>query len=140
MGKIKLPIIAIIDDDEILQFTIKKLIYETGKANKAISFLNGTYAIDFIRNNRNNPNVLPDIILLDIYMPSMNGFVFLEKFEEIKKDVKKDITIYVSSSTITEEEIKKILAMPNAKEFLSKPVPKEVLVKVLQDYIDANPS
>ena len=133
MGKKLLPIIAIVDDDEILQFTIKKMIYETGLVTKAISFLNGAYALDFINNNKNNPSVLPDIILLDIYMPSMNGFVFLEKFEEIKKEVNKDIAIYVSSSTITDDEIARILVMPNVTEFLSKPVPKEVLVKVIKE-------
>ena len=109
------------------------MIYETGLVTKAISFLNGAYALDFINNNRNNPSVLPDIILLDIYMPSMNGFVFLEKFEEIKKEVNKDIAIYVSSSTITDDEIARILGMPHVTAFLSKPVPKEVLVKVIKE-------
>src|SRR5579883_1787193 len=105
----KLPVIAVVYDDTLIQFTVKKLINETQLVSRILSFSDGASALNYVHDNCKNIAELPDIILLDIHMPSMNGFTFLEKFDEIKKEVSKDIVIYVSSSTIADHEIKNIL-------------------------------
>ena len=64
-------------------------------------------AIDFFKSNLQNVDSIPDIIFLDINMPIKDGWQFLEDFKALLSDVKKDITIYMVSSSVDDYDIKK---------------------------------
>jgi len=123
--------ICVIDDDKIQHFTIEKSIQLQGISKTLLSFLNGEEAIIFLNKNLENLSMLPDIIFLDINMPVINGWQFLQQYASIKEEIKKNIKIYVVSSSINENEINMAKANINVSGFLSKPLKPEELRNII---------
>ncbi|MEI8278227.1 MAG: response regulator [Bacteroidota bacterium] len=125
-------IVCIIDDDKVIQFTSKKMIELTGMAKEIMSFTDGEKAYEYLLNNAHNVELLPDILLVDINMPYMDGWEFLDKYETIRSGFPKKIIIYMVSSSISEEETNKAKAYTDVKDFLIKPVPKDKYLDILR--------
>ncbi|MFZ4797275.1 MAG: response regulator [Bacteroidia bacterium] len=95
----KIEHICIINDDDVFSFIVKKSILKLSICNQITTFVNGEDAINSFKNHLNS---LPDIILLDINMPVMDGWSFLNEFEEL--NIEKNISIYLISAHISEED------------------------------------
>ena len=114
--------ILIIDDDEINNFIAAKLIDKIPPKAKVSTCVNGQEGIDFVKNKLNNQDEFPDIIFLDINMPLMNGWEFLEEYEQIKNDIKKKVTINMLSSSVYNDDISKAETYTTVNKFISKPL------------------
>ena len=114
--------ILIIDDDEINNFIAAKLIDKIPPKAKVSTCVNGQEGIDFVKNKLNNQDEFPDIIFLDINMPLMNGWEFLEEYEHIKNDIKKKVTINMLSSSVYNDDITKAETYSTVNKFISKPL------------------
>jgi len=123
----KKKIIWTLDDDLIYQIIIKKLIQKSGEFSTHSSFVNGNLAIAALKNMQLNNEDLPDIILLDINMPVMDGWEFMEEFQNIKSEINKKISIYIVSSSIAAEDKKKSQTYSDIKGYLTKPISVAVL-------------
>lgn len=115
--------IYIIDDDPIYQLVTKKLIEKSDLFNDSMSFENGKKAMTYFEATKD----IPDIILLDIQMPEMDGWEFLDELLLIEKDLHKEATIYIASSSIANEDKLKAQSYDCVKDFLSKPMNLEKL-------------
>lgn len=115
--------IYIIDDDPIYQLVTKKLIEKTSLFSESKAFGNGNEALHYFEITGD----LPDIILLDIEMPGMDGWDFLDELLRIEKNFHKEATIYVASSSIATEDKIKAKNYHCVKDFLSKPINLEKL-------------
>ncbi|MBC7916149.1 MAG: response regulator [Pyrinomonadaceae bacterium] len=122
--------ICVIDDDKIQHFTIEKSIQMQGLTRNMICFENGEEAMTFFSTNTANASLLPDIIFLDINMPVVNGWQFLKQYELIKDQIKKEIKIYVVSSSINDSEIDQANSNIHVSGFLSKPLKPEKLREI----------
>ncbi|MDD5152285.1 MAG: response regulator, partial [Flavobacterium sp.] len=100
----KKKIIWVVDDDAIYQIIINKLIQKSGAFSAHSSFTNGKEAIVMLKNGLGNIDSIPDIILLDINMPVMDGWEFMEEIKMIKSKIEKHITIYIVSSSIATKD------------------------------------
>jgi len=78
--------VFVIDDDKIFHFIIKKLFLKNNIDVNPQFYLNGLEAMEEIRSNINSGKDLPDLILLDINMPIMDGWQFLDEFKTTKKN------------------------------------------------------
>ena len=74
-----------------------------------------------------------DLIFVDIQMPVMNGFDFMESFEQMPAEVKTHYVIYMLSSSINENDIAKVRGYPSVKQFLNKPLTVKTMSMVLED-------
>ena len=101
----KIDTACIIDDDEIYIFAVKRLIQKNDFCNNVIVYNNGKDALKEIKNLISNNENLPDVILLDINMPIMDGWQFLDEFTSIKTE--KEITIYMVSSSINPTDVER---------------------------------
>ncbi|SIS74259.1 Response regulator receiver domain-containing protein [Zobellia uliginosa] len=125
--------LCIIDDDDIYRFTIIQSAKFLEIEHKTSVFVNGEDALNFILENQNNPAALPDIILLDIDMPVMDGFQFLEEYKAIDPKINRDIKIYMVSSSVDPEDIAKAKSYSMVVDYISKPLTPENLKQLVAD-------
>lgn len=115
--------VCLIDDDKIYQFTARKILESTGLARNILSFYNGSEAICFFREKLiKEQDQLPDVIFLDINMPVMNGWQFLEEYHKINGTFKKSITIYVVSSSVDDCDIQRSKEFTGVTDYIVKPI------------------
>jgi two-component system, chemotaxis family, chemotaxis protein CheY len=129
----KAPIIALVDDDKIFQLTASKTLKATALTDKILQFENGDEALRFLREHLADPETLPDYIFLDINMPMIDGWMFLEDYEAIKGKLKKPINIYMVSSSIDTRDIERAKKNINVKDYILKPVTREKFVELLRN-------
>tara|TARA_Y100001935_G_scaffold3740_1_gene2956 strand:- start:20856 stop:21260 length:405 start_codon:yes stop_codon:yes gene_type:complete len=130
----KVQSICIIDDDKIYTFGIKKIIKNHIPENQVLIFENGRQALDALIEKADKNVHLPDVILLDIDMPEMNGWEFLTNFEKIRKKIDQEVQVYVISSRIdkTKNELYKVEWDDQVSDFIRKPVEAEQLVELME--------
>jgi len=127
--------IAIIDDDEICQFLHKEIILKSGVVGSVKEFSNGLDAIKFLQVNHSKSDVLPEIIFLDLNMPTMDGFAFIEAYKKVAPTLHQKIKIFVLSSSVAKADIDCIKGIPEISEYIVKPLKKakfEEIVKMCE--------
>lgn len=129
-------LVALIEDDEIVKFIESKVIESTKLVNRIKTFSNGEEAINFLKIHSKTPNLLPEIILLDLNMPIMDGFEFLEKYILLKPKLGRKITIYVASSSISPADIDRINQVSEVSDYIIKPITKEKFEKIVRVLIE----
>ena len=117
--------ICLIDDDQIYQFAAKKIIESTGLAQRVTAFSNGRDALGYLEKNAAFSEVLPDVIFVDVNMPLMTGWQFLDAFNSLKTGLAKKVTIYVVSSSVDELDITKSKSYHTVSDYIIKPVHKD---------------
>ncbi len=124
---------CIIDDDECYVFALKRMLTLFKLAESTINFPNGEDAIDFLTIVKDYPAQIPDVIFLDINMPLMNGWQFLESFAKLQEQLSKPISIYMISSSIDIRDIHRVKTYTTVSDYLTKPVSKDDLFRVLEE-------
>lgn len=127
-----LKTLTIVDDDDIFVFLTTKIIEQTNLVDLIKVFGNGLDAINFLKENKNNVDALPDIILLDLSMPIMNGWQFLEKYNKLNPTIGKKITIYICSSSISPDDITRAKTISEVSDYIIKPITKDKLIDLIK--------
>lgn len=128
----KKKIIWVVDDDPIYQTIINKLIQKSGVFSTHSSFKNGKEAITALNNTLEvDDDNLPDIILLDINMPVMDGWEFMEEIKMIKSKIHKQIMIYIVSSSIAIEDRNKSKTFSDIIGYIPKPISINDLLSIV---------
>ena len=115
-------IIAILDDDITFRFIFSAQLLELNNSNKILQFEDGYNILEFLLDNKENAQVLPDIIFLDLQMKQIDGWVFIEEYDSIKKYLPKDIVIHILTGSTDEVNKSKASVSPHISTFLNKPV------------------
>ena len=133
MNKAKLKVL-LVDDDTIYQYIASKTLEATGLTGKIITCSNGEEAFHFLEANMNNPQELPDIILLDVNMPVMNGWDFWHAFKNLQSPSLKDIPIFLVTSSVNDADINYAHQFSNVQDYIVKPLAKEKLSTILNSF------
>jgi CheY-like chemotaxis protein len=131
MGQ-KVELACIIDDDKIYVNLVKKIIEIKKLSKNLLIFKNGREALDHFKLILENAteDVLPDIIFLDINMPVMDGWEFLNEFIKIKNNFEKKITLYVVSSSIDPRDLERAKSFNLVTDYLIKPIELKKFEKI----------
>ncbi|MBI1185518.1 response regulator [bacterium] len=129
----EISMVSIVDDDEIFRFTTELSLKRTIDQIAITTFEDGEQAINFIKDHLNNADKLPDVIFLDINMPFLDGWGFLEEFANIKGQLPKSITIYISSSSMDADDIERARQSLEVKGYIVKPITAEIFERVLRE-------
>lgn len=128
----KIDIACIIDDDPIFVFGAKRMMQLAGFCSSFMVFNDGKKALDGLSAIVASGKSLPELILLDLNMPVMDGWQFLDEFTKIK--INKKITLYIVSSSIDIEDFKKAETYEVVSNYIVKPITMETLQIILADF------
>jgi CheY-like chemotaxis protein len=123
--KMKSPVIALVDDDKIFQLTSARMIEALDLSRKILQFSNGEEALQYLKSYATDSDNLPDFIFLDINMPYVDGWMFLADYAIIKDSLKKDIQIFMISSSIDQRDILRAQKNSDVRDYIVKPVSPE---------------
>ncbi len=130
-----LEILCVVDDDKIFTYLLKRLIEKAKIAREIIFFENGREALDYLASHKEDALKLPQLILLDINMPILDGWQFLNEYGKLKPDVPQPISICMMSSSSEMEDYDRAMDSEHVMDYLQKPVQipslKEVTDRVL---------
>ncbi|WP_419802431.1 response regulator [Mucilaginibacter sp.] len=125
--------VLIIDDSKEDCYLIEKRLKALNPEVKVFSFLGAKEAYNFIKDiSLNKLDVAKNIIILDIYMPLMNGFEFVEEFENLPANVQECFTICALTSSISKNNMERIISYKSVKSFLEKPIKTESLLQLIE--------
>ncbi|MDA8886318.1 response regulator [Bacteroidia bacterium] len=112
--------VAIIDDDSIFQFTTKVKLEKLKLAEEVLIFNDGEEILDFVQDTEEKD--LPSILLLDINMPIVDGWDFLELYKEVPAAKQEKMTIYMLSSSINPEDVRRAEENKYVQDYITKPI------------------
>ena len=125
----KLNSILLVDDDEDDNFYHRIIIEEMNIVNKVDVAMNGIEAIEYLQNENIN---VPDLIFLDLNMPKMNGWEFLEAYKNLSIAQKAKVLIVILTTSANPDHIKRAQEIKEVTGFETKPLSKEILTEILE--------
>ena len=128
---------GIIDDDQIYQLVMKRTIEQTGLVKSILQFYDGEEAINYFKNKYEAIDALPQLILLDINMPYMNGWQFLDEFIKIDFNKNYKLTIFIVTSSSTTEDMMKARQYHVVTGYHIKPITKDQFTAMMKTLISA---
>jgi len=114
--------VMLVDDNEIDNIINEKIIEANSFAEKILVFQTGQEALEYLKDNQDKETDLPEIVFLDINMPIMDGFQFLEDFEQFSEMVLDKCKIIMLSSSISPKDIDRAASSRYVKKYLNKPL------------------
>lgn len=129
--KKKLDCILLVDDDIDDNYYHKIIINEMNIVNRIDTVGNGIEALNYLKRENQIP---PDLIFLDINMPKMNGWEFLEQYKHLSVLQRAKVVILILSTSANPDDIKRSKEIPEVTGFESKPLTKELMTEILQEH------
>lgn len=121
--------ILLVDDDSIANFLIERIVQSTGLARKIDKALNGKEALKAFTDTSGSS--LPEVVLLDLNMPIMNGFEFIQAYRNLQFEEKDNVLIILVTSSNNPSDIEKAREL-GIKYYLTKPISADTIKGILQ--------
>ncbi len=125
--------ICIIDDEEINQFILTTIIKNLNSEIKILSFNNGEVALNAIKQLLDSNEDMPDIILLDLNMPVMGGWQFMDEY--VKLHIGTKTAIYIITSSSSPDDKKKAKTYSEISDYLTRPIATNTLKEIIEKEI-----
>ncbi|MEQ8520334.1 MAG: response regulator [Cytophagales bacterium] len=134
MAKNKIKAVMLIDDNEIDNLINQKMIEAANICENIYTHTGAKSAIEFLKNlekmSDSVNDFFPELILLDIDMPLMDGFQFLDEFEKLSNETKGKIKIVMLTSSINPQDMSKAKKYSYVKKYINKPLTQENIEKL----------
>ncbi len=121
----------VIDDSKLDCFIAEKIILNSGSCESVKVFQQAAQALEHIEASASQGTT---VVFVDIQMPVMNGFEFVENFEKLSAELKKNYHMYMLSSSINENDIARVKGYASVRHFLNKPLTNDTIKAVLEEF------
>jgi CheY-like chemotaxis protein len=123
--------VMVVDDELVDRIMARKVMTRYAFAEEVIVVESAIDALEYLTDPATDPEELPGLIFLDINMPEMNGFDFLDEYSKLPDPIKRRSRIVMLSSSLHPEDRVRALGSPCVCKFLSKPLTKEKLSEIV---------
>lgn len=121
----------IIDDSKLDCFIEEKMVRNTGLSESITVFQNALVALELIK-TRPHPEGFPKTVLLvDIQMPIMNGFEFVEAFEQLPEEIQDRYIVYIATSSTNENDLSRMRSYKSVVTLMNKPLATQTIAELL---------
>ncbi|MBC7653798.1 MAG: response regulator [Oligoflexus sp.] len=120
----------IIDDDEVYVYAIKRLIKIQNLCEEVLVFTDGQQAVDYLLENKDDVTPMPEVIIIDVNMPVLDGWGFINEFQKIDFNLTNNTKLFMVSSSIDPRDVKKAKEIPMIIKYIFKPITFEELKEV----------
>ncbi|WP_416867298.1 MAG: response regulator [Imperialibacter sp.] len=126
----KVSLVMLVDDNDTDNFLSKKIMEHVNFSESILIKNTGKSALEYLHQNQNDLDKIPDIIFLDINMPIVDGFVFLYEYENFPPQLHEKIKVVVLSSSNNKRDINQFLNNRFVHQFISKPLSEKALMEL----------
>ncbi|WP_111707096.1 response regulator [Lutibacter citreus] len=134
--KKKLNCILLIDDDDAINFIHDWVINKVDCAEKVEMAENGIEALKYLESTSEGKHPQPDLIFLDINMPGMNGWEFLEEYHKLDESKKGKIVLVMLTSSLNPDDLTKSKNIIEVSGFQNKPLTVELMQGILKEHFE----
>lgn len=130
----KLKSILLVDDDEATNFIHEMVIKQMDCTENIVVRENGVEALEYLTSTVDGKHPQPDLILLDINMPRMDGWEFLEEYKKLDDDQLAQTVIVMLTTSLNPDDKDKATEIPVITGFMSKPLTADMLEEILAEH------
>ncbi|MFK7907683.1 MAG: response regulator [Chitinophagales bacterium] len=127
----KLNTVLLIDDNEMTNFMHRVIIEKTNCTDKIAIVENGEEGLKYLTNPQ---NAAPDLIFLDINMPVMNGWEFLEEYRELNEDKKAKSTLFMLTTSMNPSDKQKADDNEEVRGYINKPLSASKVKTIIEQH------
>lgn len=131
----KLDCIVLIDDDKMTNYLNQRIISKSGLVDHLLIFKNGKEGLEYLQNPNAPDYISPNLIFLDINMPVMNGFEFLEEYNKLEESLRADKLMVMLTTSLLTKDIDSAKEY-EVSEFINKPLDEEKLSAIIEKYYE----
>ncbi|WP_339736288.1 response regulator [uncultured Sunxiuqinia sp.] len=132
--KMKLKSILLIDDNEADNFLHKLVIRDAACAEQVVAVNGGQEALEYLSETEEGLHPLSELIFLDINMPGMNGWEFLEEYKKMDISRTEQIVAVMLTTSPNPDDEEKARQIPEISKFVNKPLSKAILDEIITEY------
>ncbi|KAA3440324.1 response regulator [Rufibacter hautae] len=133
-----LNLIMLVDDDDTTNFVNKRLLTKLGVAKEILVKKNGAEALEYLQNSAKNGLAYPDLIFLDIKMPVMDGFSFLDEYHNQALSQFGSMIILMLTSSASFYDLERLKGYASVKKHFSKALTESDVKEIMADYYQKN--
>jgi len=124
----------LVDDNSDDNFFHERVIQKNSAAEIIVAKQTGVDALEYLKSKKDNEHIHPDLIFLDINMPGMNGWEFLDEYNKLDEESKSKAIIIMLTTSENPDDKMKAKTMNVASEFRTKPLTAEMLKEITDTY------
>ena len=128
----KLNCILLIDDDKTTNTLNEMVIRQTGCADKVVTARNGIEALQYLKSEDKGKYPRPDLIFLDVNMPGMDGWEFIQEYNKLDKKYHGNVIVVMLTTSINPDDRYRSLEMAGLNDFMNKPLTRVQFTEIIR--------
>ncbi len=134
----KFNCVLFIDDDKFNNIFNKRIIEKYKSFNTTVAVTSGNEALNYLSKATENNLLKPDLIFLDINMPGMNGWEFIEEYQKIDSDFTKDIKVFMLTTSSNPDDYERSKSIKVVNDYFNKPLTLDLFKNIIIRHYNIN--